>query len=106
MLIRSQDKKVIIDTKMVYLFEAEGWGRNFLIYGSNTFDYDHSVSSILGKYKTKERAIEIIDKINLIMEVHQMIDISGKLGLCGFETMKINKTLIEESMKTYIMPKE
>jgi len=59
MLIRSQDKKKIFDMTGSNI----GIGVNNNIYGcGNTFGYE-DISTMLGKYPTEQRAIEVLDEI-------------------------------------------
>lgn len=59
MLIRSQDKKTIFD--MTGSNIEIGVNNNIYGYG-NTFGYE-DISTMLGKYPTEQRAIEVLDEI-------------------------------------------
>lgn len=59
MLIRSQDKKKIFD--MTGSNIEIGVNNNIYGYG-NTFGYE-DISTMLGKYPTEQRAIEVLDEI-------------------------------------------
>ena len=59
MLIRSQDKKTIFD--MTGSNIEIGAGNIIAGYG-NTFG-ENDITTILGHYKTEERAIEVLDEI-------------------------------------------
>lgn len=59
MWIRSQDKKRIFD--MTGSNIEIGVNNNIYGYG-NTFGYE-DISTMLGKYPTEERAIEVLDEI-------------------------------------------
>lgn len=59
MLIRSQDKKVIFDMTGSNI----EIGLDNKIYGYGNSFNENDLYTFLGKYTTKERAIEVLDKI-------------------------------------------
>ena len=71
MLIRSQDKKRIFDMTGSNIEanssgEIRGYGNTF---GINDF------STLLGKYPTVERAIEVLDEICDLYDIYQMPEV-------------------------------
>lgn len=68
--IRSQDKLKLV--KVNYVYAIENKINSFSIYGE-TIDS----APIIGRYKTKERAIEVLDEIQNILNPKYIIDASS-----------------------------
>ena len=107
--IRSQDKETLMKANY---FEIEQRDKNFLIMardGSPYFD------QCLGLYKTKERALEVLDEIQRILKpaIKAMTPITKieedyktpniKTELVGYQT---EYDIIDLPTYVYIMPKE
>lgn len=68
MWIRSQDKRILVNTRRVLILAPNTYRKNYEIanyenlragnYEGNCEDYD-----TLGKYKTEERALEVLNQI-------------------------------------------
>ena len=65
--IRSQDKKDLICTRRIYVHENT----------IRTNVYEAIGFAILGKYKTKERALEVLDEIQSILKPKYILDSSS-----------------------------
>jgi len=62
--IRSQDKSKIVKVNELYSSLQEDFGTGkFGIYSSNTNYYQKERPLLLGNYKTKERALEVLNEI-------------------------------------------
>ena len=96
--IRSQDKLRLV--KVNYVYAIENKINSFSIYGE-TIDS----GPIIGTYKTKERALEVLDEIHDILQ----IKLCSTLGTFeevfkGYTEEKLK--LILKQMAVYEMPKE
>lgn len=87
--MRSQDKKRLISVTNLYIPISRS-GEDFSIY---TFDTD----VMLGTYKTKERAIEVLDEIQNFMRDYAW---AKKINRLGEEIDMIPKPIL-----IYNMPK-
>lgn len=64
--IRSQDKSKIVKVNELYSSLQEDFGTGkFGIYSSNANYYQKGRPLLLGNYKSKERALEVLDKIQI-----------------------------------------
>lgn len=72
--IRSQDKEVL--TKVIDIYKQadtnEIWSYS-----------DKGIKNCLGIYKSKERALEVLDEIQELLEPVHVIDLSKKEGIAG-----------------------
>ena len=88
--IRSQDKKILIKTDNLQIendiFDNED---DFIIYGGKNYE---KIAYMLGKYKSKERALEVLDEI--------------QATLLGFETENNDLRNIDKGIIVYEMPQE
>lgn len=104
--IRSQDKERLVQVKNFDLFTDEDIEENdeFRIY---TY-VDENRSYLLGTYKTKERALEVLDEIQEYLRFSKNAEINNKDFLrylnevCGQE--KCNEIL--NNISVYEMPKD
>lgn len=90
MLIRSQNKKAIVNMDMIDTIEARDKQiRYFSGGGMETL-------GLLGEYSTEEKALKVLD---MIQEAYCKCE-SGKVLMCG--SWEITKTVkAEESLKDY-----
>lgn len=88
MWIRSQDKTVLVKVFDFRVNCCIGLDGEIYIQGNLDSNYD---SYILGTYKSKERAIEVLDEIQTWIERYEAAKVSGSLFI---------------SFITYEMPKE
>ena len=102
--IRSQDKKHLMKSEAI-LYEKTGTG-----YGLRAFtkNYDFNIAN----YKTKERALEVLDEIQNILKPKILVrrnDNNDKVLLGALQkgvTQKIDMEFKELSTYVYEMPKE
>ena len=96
--VRSQDKEVLMNVNHLYL------SNNGIVgFCQSTF-----TSPILGTYKTKERALEVLDEINEVKFYKYMASLGWSSFVSGVlekEPMEKQK-LILSMMDTYQMPEE
>lgn len=79
--IRSQDKSKIVKVNELYSSLQEDFGTGkFGIYSSNTNYYQKERPLLLGNYKTKERALEVLDEIAAMMKNRYIVKPSGILS--------------------------
>ena len=105
--IRSQDKECFEKVRRIEILENP-MGSDYLLQTSHT---------ILGRYKTKERALEILDEIQEILKPKPIIKIDDIIcpedlktfeeAIKRDETIVLNRAAIEH-LDTYVyeMPKE
>ena len=98
--VRSQDKECLINVNNIqYVY------KNYM-HGLGTY-YDNL--KILGTYKTKERAIEVLDEIQNILKPQLIIKDSGKI-IGSFEDTIVREgatyELKELSTYVYQMPED
>ena len=93
--IRSQDKLIL--TKINHVDAYEG-SRGWLIYGYYTNDIDRE---ILGTYKTKKRALEVLDEIQELILVK--INIGGSYNEID---LQLKSCILSNMAKIYEMPEE
>lgn len=94
--IRSQDKMNLCKAKDLVIRE------NHSGYG----DTDYVIQDVytMGTYKTKERALEVLDEIQTILRGKYATSFDYKTSLKGFKPEDIEHML--ELMAVYEMPKE
>lgn len=98
--IRSQDKTNLC--KIAHLIVRESQNEN------NEINYEIQDIYTMGVYKTKERALEVLDEINEIKYYKYM----ASLDWTSFASSVLKPKPIEEQklllamMNTYVMPKE
>ncbi len=82
--IRSQDKEVLTKVNNLCYMRREDV-LHYLSADDLTDDMEHFVWSpdgaILGTYKSKERALEILDKIQECMETNTLFDLYSRTGV-------------------------
>ena len=89
--IRSQDKKKLVKSGYLTIFLSD---TNWFIYSDTTTGEPFEI----GKYKTEERALEVLDEINEHIEKQgQTIAITNEKGIVDG---------LKYYGKTYVMPKE
>lgn len=107
--VRSQDKEKLLKINGLQyqnckLVENETVEANILIGFYSSYE-----NEILGEYKTKERAIEILDEIQNILKPQLIIKDSGKI-IGSFEDTIVREgatyELKELSTYVYQMPKD
>lgn len=86
--IRSQDRKKLVKSSYLTLFLSD---TNWFIYSDTTTGEPFEI----GKYKTKERALEVLDEIQ-----------EAKLGNFHYKCPSNVKVSIKEDTFVYEMPKE
>ena len=112
--IRSQDKSKIVKVNELYSSLQEDFGTGkFGIYSSNTNYYQKERPLLLGNYKTKERALEVLDEIQRI--IHPTVFMSSEINTDDnswvengiiYQKYKDNFDIQELSTYVYEMPKE
>ena len=64
-------------------------------------------STIVGKYKTKERALEVLDEIQNILNLKDMYKNDKELVLKGWENVDAEQVkIVRQQISVYEMPKE
>lgn len=93
LLIRSQNKEILIKIDNLQIdndiFDNED---DFIIYGGKKYE---KIAYILGKYKSKERALEVLDEIQ-----------EAKLGNYHYRFPSNVKVSNKEDTIVYEMPQE
>ena len=90
--IRSQDKRALIPINKMITNTCEG-----LFYDG----------TILGTYKTKERALEVLDEIeNILKPIYQVKNEFKKSELTGNYKWETTQEYIPINCKVYEMPEE
>lgn len=93
--IRSQDKTRLLPINDELYIPNSRTNEDFAIFYKD---------KLLGWYKTKERALEVMDEIQSIIRGKYATSFDYKIALKGFRTEEVNKML--EMMAVYEMPKE
>ena len=102
--IRSQDKKYLVNVKELS-YNEKNKEHSILTYIRDSY-------RVIGTYKTKERALEVLDEIQKMLQPQTIINYESKLEFHPEYTVqnvvkKIPKTeIIELSTYVYEMPKE
>lgn len=94
--IRSQDKTTLLKVDEINLFELESFCRL------------ETPTCVLGDYKTKERALEVLDEINeriMIMNTFKLIGIQNEKIAFSFLSV-FNEEKLKGIAYPYEMPKE
>lgn len=104
--IRSQDKDGLYEVDEVYIDERD--------YGNNDITYYIKTNGVLlGRYSSKERAIEVLDEIQRIL--HPTVFMSAEINTDDnnwvengiiYQKYKDNFNIQELSTYVYEMPKE
>lgn len=93
--IRSQDKYTLMKIEEIQICENPD-GSWFMNAGI-----------VLGKYKTKEKALEVLDEIQSILNLKNMYKYDRELVLKSWENVDKEKVkIVREQMSVYEMPKE
>ena len=103
--IRSQDKRILQKVDNIFL-DANYENKRIITYDGDNVE--------LGTYKTKERAIEILDEIQNILKPKYIVDASSikpdgnfyKENGIIFQNYNANAEIKEFSTFVYEMPKE
>ena len=93
--VRSQDKEILMKANRIDVDE-----KNIIVWDN---DY-HCGETYMGEYKTKERALEVLDDIQNIIRGKYATSFDYKTALKGFE--KEDTQYMLEQMAVYEMPKE
>lgn len=115
--IRSQDKSKIVKVNELYSSLQEDFGTGkFGIYSSNANYYQKERPLLLGNYKSKERALMILDEIQNILQPRIIMrepeidydDMINSLtdNIMLKTTQKIDMELKEAGQVVYQMPEE
>ena len=100
--IRSQDSEALTKVNMGVMFWKDVNNRNCIVNKDNATGF-----SILGAYKTKERALEVLDEIQNILKIKNMYEYDRESVLKGWNNIdadKINE--VRQQMSVYEMPRE
>ena len=104
--VRSQDKESLLMIKKMFYHctcdEVERLGEHYIGNKEWVGDKDYT---LLGKYKTKERALEVLDEIQGIIIAKYISDINFKAAFSRIENEKSAEYLLNQ-MAVYEMPKE
>lgn len=102
--IRSQDKSSIVKVDNLYVSVG-----NYICYyvekGKEVPDTYYRPSGELGRYETKERALEVLDEIQNILISKHMISLDYKNALCSNFTYKQLQEVLKET-SVYQMPEK
>lgn len=98
--VRSQDKEALTKVNMGVMYWKDINERNCIVNKDNATGF-----SILGTYKTKERALEILDEINEILQLKLCTTLGTFEELFNGYTEKQLKLVLKQ-MAVYEMPKE
>ena len=99
--IRSQDKECLIKTNIV---EMEYFGENCFASINTRFD---GKNASLGLYKTKERALEVLNEIQNILNLKDMYKYDRELVLKSWENVDEEQVkIVRQQMSVYEMPQE
>ena len=94
--IRSQDRMTICKCNNIYIDDE--WVNPYYIK-------DDILT--LGKYSTKERALEVLDEIQNILKVKNMYEYDRELVLKSWQNIKKEQVeIVRQQMSVYEMPKE
>ena len=77
--IRSQNKELLMQVKYLHINAYAEKDKDVRIYSYGNDDFSY----LLGTYKTKERALEILDEIQELLESVHITDIYKKEGIVG-----------------------
>ena len=100
--VRSQDKEILVKVNNLSLVFSNKDEDCEII---NSFE-DHQCWE-LGTYKTKERALEVLDEIQNILNLKDMYKYDRELVLKSWENADENQVkIIRQQMSVYEMPKE
>ena len=73
--IRSQDKTKLVKVNDVYIDLPYDFGRDtYAVYSSNKNYFENDNPLVLGRYKTKERTLEVLDEIHQRLIDLQMLE--------------------------------
>ena len=70
--VRNQDKTILQKVDNLLISDGDNAGRTFNIYTNSL-----PAQNVLGRYKTKERAIEVLDEIQNILKPKYILDSSS-----------------------------
>lgn len=96
--IRSQDKTILQKIDNLLISDGDNVEGTFNIYTNSL-----PAQNVLGEYKTKERAIEILDEIQNILKPQLIIKDSGKI-IGSFEDTIVREGATYElkELSTYV----
>lgn len=97
--IRSQDKKLLAKINYVFIQELSYKRKNKYEIQSN--------NGVLGYYNTQERALEVLDEIQSILNLKDMYKYDRELVLKSWEKADEEQIkTVRKQMSVYEMPKE
>ena len=94
--IRSQDKELIQKVNIGIMYLKDATNRDCIANRDNETGF-----SILGEYKTKERALEVLDEIQDMITLNEHIS-----GDYQTSDLLIKSKFLEHQVKIFVMPKE
>ena len=98
--IRSQDKELIQKVNIGIMYLKDATNRDCIANRDNETGF-----SILGTYRTKERALEVLDEIQNILNLKDMYKYDRELVLKSWENADENQVkIIRQQMSVYEMP--
>lgn len=96
--IRSQDKNILCEVIHLELSTSK-----LSILGLNKVHY----GVVLGTYKTEERALEVLDEIQSILNLKDMYKYDREMVLKSWENVDEKQVkIVRQQMSVYEMPKE
>ena len=108
--IRSQDKEKLINVNDVYISK---YGKAYTVLLFNEVQEKEETNIFVncdewvGKYKSKERALEVLDEIQSILNLKDMYKYDRELVLKGWENVDEEQVkIVRQQMSVYEMPKE
>ena len=100
--IRSQNREVLLKTNFLYIIENVSQSKKDLCFIKTK-------NCVLGTYKTKERALEVLDEIQDILQPQRLIkkiDTSVKIENLNHIVNPTYETIEQSDTYVYEMPKE
>lgn len=81
--IRSQNREILMCCNDISIVNYSEFGKKAKVYKIVGYFDKNTEYEELGSYKTKERALEVLDEIQALLEPVHIIDISKKEGIAG-----------------------
>lgn len=101
--IRSQDKKMLRINPELEIYE--GNNKNILIIDTKG-STDYYIAKILGQYKTEERALEVLDEIQRLLQPKTIIKFDSMLSKKEIKEFKSSVEPLCNNTIVYTMPEE
>ena len=105
--IRSQDKNSLKKVENIYIEKIE---KDFDSWIGNTYSRPYVITcdcGNLGFYATKERALEVLDEIQNILNLKDMYKYDRELVLKSWENADEEQVkIVRQQMSVYEMPEE